>query len=262
MLHLRGGSALSPFRLDKLLTAIRARVPAVTAIHAETVYFVDVEQRLDAEQRATLAQVLSEETSLPPPAGEVLLVVPRLGTLSPWSSKATDIVHNCGLSTVHRVERGIAYYFVGGDSDGGWEHAATVLAPLLHDRMTETVLARWTKPRPCSACAEPAPMATVDVLGGGAAALQAANRRLGLALTDDEIDYLLESFAQLQAQSQRRRTDDVRPGQLRALPPQDLQCRLDHRRRGAGHEPVRHDPQHLRATGRTACCPPTTTMPR
>ena len=83
MLHMRGGSALSPFRLDKLLTAVRARVPAVTAIHAETVYFVDVEQRLDTEQRAMLARILSEETALPPLPGEVLLVVPRLGTLSP-----------------------------------------------------------------------------------------------------------------------------------------------------------------------------------
>jgi phosphoribosylformylglycinamidine synthase len=197
MLHLRGGSALSPFRLDKLLTAVRAQVPAVTAIHTEIVYFVNVEQRLDAEQRAMLARVLSEETALPPPPGEVLLVVPRLGTLSPWSSKATDIVHNCGLSTVHRVERGIAYYFVGGDSDGGWERAATMLAPLVHDRMTETVLSAVDEAEALFSVAAPAAMETIDLLGGDPAALQAANRRLGLALSDDEMNYLLESFAQL-----------------------------------------------------------------
>ncbi|MEJ2554131.1 MAG: phosphoribosylformylglycinamidine synthase, partial [Gammaproteobacteria bacterium] len=198
MLQLRGGSALSSFRTDKLLAAARTHVPALGAVHAETVYFVDVEQRLDDGQRATLAELLSEAgDTTPPPKGELLLVVPRIGTVSPWSSKATDIVHNCGLSTVRRVERGIAYYFVCGDTDGGWDHAATLLAPLIHDRMTETVLAAEEEAEALFSSAEPAPMEVIDLLGGGAEALQEANRRLGLALSGDEMDYLLESFAQL-----------------------------------------------------------------
>jgi phosphoribosylformylglycinamidine synthase len=140
MLHLRGGSALSPFRLERLLAAARARVPAVAAVHAETVYFADTEQRLGDQERVVLAQLLNEESSLPLLQGELLLVVPRLGTQSPWSSKATDIIRNCGLNTVRRVERGTAYCFAGAAGKLPDRHRPQ-LAALIHDRMTETVLA-------------------------------------------------------------------------------------------------------------------------
>ncbi len=196
MLHLRGGPALSSFRLDKLLAAAQARVPAVAAIHAEYVYFVDVEQRLSDQERATLGQLLNEAPSLIPPVGELLVVVPRLGTQSPWSSKATDIAHNCGLSTVHRVERGTAYYFAGADGNLVEQHGPE-LAALIHDRMTETVLTALDEAEALFTVTDPAPLQAVDLLGGGAAALEEADRRLGLALSQDERDYLLESFIQL-----------------------------------------------------------------
>jgi len=167
MLNLRGSSALSPFRLEKLLTASRARVPTIDAIHAETVYFADLEQRLTEPQRATLGQLLNEETSLPQPTGEMLLVVPRLGTVSPWSSKATDIVHNCGLSSLRRVERGTAYYFIGA---GGklLDQYGPILTALIHDRMTETVLAALDEAEALFGVAEPQVVPCADRDRGGA----------------------------------------------------------------------------------------------
>ncbi len=196
MLNLRGRSALSPFRLEKLLTASRAHVPAIASIHAEAVYFLDLEQRLTEPQRVILGQLLNEESSLQEPKGEMLLVVPRLGTVSPWSSKATDIVHNCGLSSVRRVERGTAYYFIGA-GDKLLDQYGSALTALIHDRMTETVLAALDEAEALFSVAEPTPLRIIDLLDGGAAALQQANRRLGLALSQDEMDYLLESFTQL-----------------------------------------------------------------
>src|SRR3569832_1840258 len=111
MLYMRGRAALSSFRLEKLIAAARTQVPSLSRIHTEEVYIVDVEQRLEPSERVLLAQLLSEEDAAPPAQGELLLVVPRVGTVSPWASKATDIVHNCGLAKVHRIERGIAHYF-------------------------------------------------------------------------------------------------------------------------------------------------------
>ncbi len=201
MIHLRGSAALSSFRLDKLLASVQARVPAVTAIHAEYVYFAEAEQRLSAAEHALLVRLL-DESAAPAATGEMLLVVPRLGTISPWASKATDIVHNCGLSHVQRVERGVAYYFSAGHDVVDAHHAT--LAALIHDRMTETVLNSVEEAEALFTDAEPAPMAVVDVLGGGRPALEAADRRLGLALSDDEVDYLVENYAQL-----RRNPTDV-----------------------------------------------------
>src|SRR3569623_842072 len=196
MLYLRGRAALSPFRLEKRIVAARSKVASLATLHAEEVYFVDVEQRLEATERAVLSRLLCEEDAGPKPIGDMLLVVPRFGTISPWASKATDIVRNCGLVKVHRVERGIAYYF--GFHSGGLDEHAAVLATLIHDRMTECVVSGFDEAEALFASAEPAPLATVDLLGGGRAALEEANRRLGLALSGDEIDYLLESFTQLE----------------------------------------------------------------
>src|SRR3569623_1292135 len=197
MLYLRGRAALSSFRLEKLVAAARTQVPSLSRIHTEEVYFVDVEQRLEASERALLAQLLGEEEAAPPAQGELLLVVPRVGTVSPWASKATDIVHNCGLAKVHRIERGIAHYFAFHHGDTLDAHAS-VLAALIHDRMTESVLAGLDEAEALFKTAEPAPLETIDLLLGGRAALEDANRRLGLALSDDEMDYLVEGYGQLQ----------------------------------------------------------------
>src|SRR5690606_7759111 len=116
----------------------------------------------------------------------------RPGTISPWSSKATDIAHNCGLAKVRRLERGIAYTLVSGKPVD-----RRAVAALLHDRMTEAVLESPESARLLFATAEPGPLHSIDVLRGGRAALESANREMGLALAEDEIDYLLRSFLEL-----------------------------------------------------------------
>ena len=196
MLRLRGAAALSSFRLDKLMAAARHRVPEIQRIVTEFVHFVDVERTLTGGEQALLGTLLGCNLPGDQPHGDLLLGVPRLGTLSPWSSKATDIVHNCGLPAVQRVERGIAYYV---DMVGGLTAVRrAALMDLIHDRMTETVLTSFDDADALFHQAEPAPLLRIDVLEGGRNALLEANQQLGLALSDDEIDYLLESFIALE----------------------------------------------------------------
>ncbi|MBI2961161.1 MAG: phosphoribosylformylglycinamidine synthase, partial [Betaproteobacteria bacterium] len=126
--------------------------------------------------------------------GAMLLVVPRVGTISPWSSKATDIARQCGLAAVQRIERGVAYRFDGRDLIARHRSA---IAPLVHDRMTETVFEREEEASALFRHFAPRPLALIDVLGRGRAALEEANQALGLALAPDEIDYLLEHFGAL-----------------------------------------------------------------
>ncbi len=196
MLRLRGAPALSDFRLQKILSAVQERIPEVAHLWAEFVHFVDLERRLsDAEQRL-LERLLDYGPARQesPPQGELLLVVPRFGTISPWSSKATDIAHNCGLQKVQRIERGVAWYLAGRNGGTLGEMELGPVHSLIHDRMTETVLTALDEAEGLFLQGEPAPPGTVDILGGGRNALELANRELGLALADDEIDYLLENF--------------------------------------------------------------------
>jgi len=123
---------------------------------------------------------------------DLTLVVPRIGTISPWSSKATDIASLCGLSELLRIERGVAYHIRGLNHE---QHVAA--AALLHDRMTESVLDDVDDLVQLFAHHEAAPLATIEMLENGRLALEAANRELGLALAEDEIDYLLEKFTAL-----------------------------------------------------------------
>ena len=199
MLHIPGGPALSRFRTDKLLDRIRAFVADIESIQGTYWHFVDLEQQLDAPAR-TLLEGLLDDGSAPAPvaaSAQLILVVPRLGTISPWASKATDIAHNCGLTQIHRIERGIAYHLELAGGRALTDHERVLLLPLLHDRMTETVLAAAEEADALFRSAEPAPFTTVDTQTGGRAALVAANRNLGLALSEDEIDYLVESYAGL-----------------------------------------------------------------
>ncbi len=199
MLRLPGSPALSAFRLDKLLAAARRSVPALAGIHTQYQHFVDLEQRLNAAQQTMLEKILSYGPSAPTalPPGQLLLVVPRPGTLSPWSTKATDIARNCGLAAVHRIERGIAYYVEKTDGSVCTDAETRQLSALIHDRMIEAVLGSFEEAEDLFSHAKPAPLSTVDVLGGRHSALKAANRELGLALSDEEIDYLVESFRDL-----------------------------------------------------------------
>ena len=195
MLILRGAPALSAFRHGKLLAQLTEKVPAVSGLYAEFAHFAEVTGVLTGEEETVLARLLKYGPSVPvqEPTGRLFLVVPRFGTISPWSSKATDIASNCGLAKIQRLERGIAYYVAGELSD---EQAAEVSA-VLHDRMTQLVLAKLEQASALFSHAEPKPLTAVDVLGGGRAALEQANTQLGLALAEDEIDYLVKSFNDL-----------------------------------------------------------------
>jgi phosphoribosylformylglycinamidine synthase len=198
MLQLAGPPALSAFRITKLLERLSALEPQVRGLEAHFAHFVDLGQPLGAGERAVLAELLTYGPRRPPPAdaagGESILVVPRIGTISPWSSKATDIARVCGLTHVRRLERGIAYRLrAARPLDSG---RLRRLAPVLHDRMTEDALLDPAEAARLFEHAAPRPCERVS-LAGGRAALAQADRRLGLALSTEEMDYLLESFAVL-----------------------------------------------------------------
>jgi phosphoribosylformylglycinamidine synthase len=195
MLVLRGSQALSATKLAKRLEAVRRQNPGVTGLAASFVHFVDYDGDPDAEASRVLGRLLEYGPRLaaaPPPDGEVrrLWVVPRLGTISPWASKATDIAHTCGLDRVRLVERGVAWAIAGRVVDD------RALRLALHDRMTESVLDRETDAARLFAHEVPKPLRTVS-LAAGRAALEEANRAMGLALAPDEIDYLVRAYAEL-----------------------------------------------------------------
>ena len=201
MLILRGTPALSNFRSQKLLDSLQERVPEITAVVAEFQHFVKTSRKLSREQSGILAKLLTYgpkiTQSIPehPVSESLFLVVPRPGTISPWSSKATDIAHNCGLNTIQRIERGVSYQ-VFADTKLSMEQQAQI-EECLHDRMTEAVLRHINEAEQLFVEAEPAPLSTVAVLSGGREALAEANQSLGLALAEDEIDYLVESYTRL-----------------------------------------------------------------
>lgn len=194
---LRGSPALSEFRVNKLLTACREQQLPVTGIYAEFMHFADLKAELNPQELEKLEKLLTYGPTIQEhePQGLLLLVTPRPGTISPWSSKATDIAHNCGLHGIKRLERGTAYYVEAETALTAVQ--LTTLKALLHDRMMEVVFAELTDALQLFSVAEPAPMSQVDVLAGGRRALEEANVSLGLALAEDEIDYLVESFTKL-----------------------------------------------------------------
>src|SRR5512143_3946302 len=127
LVRIGGGAALSPFRLDKLNAAIQVRLPGLAVRSARFWHFVEVARDLDTRERATLVRLLTYGPRAPEPGGRAVLVTPRFGTISPWSSKATDIARQCGLAVVLRIERGTLFDLAG---DG----ELTPALPLLHDR--------------------------------------------------------------------------------------------------------------------------------
>jgi len=192
MIVIPGKAALSAGRLAKRLAKIQSQNPAVSALSARFVHFVDVPE-LSGEQQTLLERLLSygpraESSEL---SGTPFWVVPRLGTISPWASKATDIAKICGLSPVRRIERGIQYVV-----QGSLQDEASLLRTL-HDRMTESVLREEHEASRLFLRAEPKPLHSIDVLGRGQSAIEDANRSLGLALAADEIEYLERSYRAL-----------------------------------------------------------------
>jgi phosphoribosylformylglycinamidine synthase len=192
---LRGSPALSAFRINKLLARCQDAHLPVESIYAEYVHFADISAALEKDELTTLQRLLQYGPSLAEhePLGRTLLVTPRPGTISPWSSKATDIARNCGLSKVLRLERGVIYYVQADMDESQWQ----ALSALLHDRMMETVFSNPQQAAQLFSQQQPAPVQSVDILGQGRSALQQANIRLGLALAEDEIEYLLNAFTGL-----------------------------------------------------------------
>jgi phosphoribosylformylglycinamidine synthase len=196
MLLLPGALALSRFRLDKLLAALRLVDPRVASLTAHFQHFVDVGRPLSAAEARCLARLLESDVAPEPPAtGARLVVMPRAGTISPWSSKATDIAHVCGLDAVRRIERGTLFTL--GPAAALGREALTRVAAVLHDRMTETVGFELDDARQLFVSEAPRRLTTVPLGSDGRAALVAADTHLGLALSPDEIDYLLAAYARL-----------------------------------------------------------------
>jgi phosphoribosylformylglycinamidine synthase len=199
MLILPGAAAFSPFRLERLLATLRTSASGVEtrSIAARYVHFVDLERSLDSRERGVLDRLLEYGPRRAPVSecGDLLLVDPRPGTQSPWSSKATDIAHNAGLTAVRRVERGIAYFVDAGRALAANDRLA--VGAVLHDRMVESVLSHLDDAARLFEQGAPRPLVTIDVLAGGRAALELANRTHGFALAPDEIDYLCQAFTAL-----------------------------------------------------------------
>ena len=200
-----GGNALSPFRAAAVLRRLRDAVPAVSGVSARYLHWVAADAELDATTRDTVSRLLTYGPPADPALGSAhvttVVVGPRLGTLSPWASKATDIAHSCGVA-VRRVERVVAYTLTAEEPLAPTEWSAC--ADLLHDRMTESVFATVGDSAALFDEREAEPMAHVDVLARGRAAIEEANTAFGLALSDDEIEYLVTSFRDL-----RRNPTDV-----------------------------------------------------
>ncbi|MCK9605637.1 MAG: phosphoribosylformylglycinamidine synthase [Methylomonas sp.] len=213
MLTIPGTAALSSFRLEKLLSQLQSLDSSIQTVSARFVHFAQLEAPLAEAQKAMLGRLLdygdtSTHASVVVPADTTggqavplstvftasLWIVPRLGTISPWSSKASEIAERCGLAEVRRLERGIEYTFTGSAQLN--TAALRTLAAVLHDRMTQQVV---IDPAQLDLFAEhdPKPLQSVDIMAQGRAALVEANTALGLALSADEIDYLSDSFSQL-----------------------------------------------------------------
>ncbi len=198
MLILRGSHALSKFRLQNLLNVLVNKGLPVRRVDARFVHLVDSERGLTGREVEVLSRLLQygPTDELVEGAGELRVVAPRAGTISPWSSKATDIARICGLKVLRRIERVVAYTLDFGGAVLSDEEEA-VLRSALHDRMTQQVFLAVDSVSNLFERHEPRPMTTVPILSEGRLALESANRSLGLALAEDEIAYLVESFQTL-----------------------------------------------------------------
>ena len=194
VLPLRGATALSDFRVEKLLQKAAAAGLPPAGLKSEYWYFAGSADAPDAESIEKLQALLAAESVEQTPQASaglhLFLIAPRIGTISPWASKATDIARNCGLDNIERIERGMAVWIEGALTEAQKQQWAA----LLHDRMTESVLTDFQAASALFAHPQAQTFNTVDVLGAGKEALMQANRELGLALSADEIDYLVENY--------------------------------------------------------------------
>lgn len=199
MLQMIGRSAHSAFRLAKLLNAIQGESSDISSLRSEYRYFIDVtdDHQLTTQEQTVLSSLLEGQVtaSVNGEGDDFFLVTPRPGTISPWSSKATDIVLNSGINTVARIERGIAFFVKTNKSLSRQQWQA--IGSLLHDRMIESIFTTEDEADRLFMHSESRPLSAIDILAGGRAALVDANKTMGLALAEDEIDYLVDNFTSL-----------------------------------------------------------------
>ncbi|MFL9879806.1 phosphoribosylformylglycinamidine synthase [Herbaspirillum rhizosphaerae] len=204
MLILPGSNALSAFRTQRLLSQLQSVDAAITGVTGRYIHFIDAVGDVSQDDKARLDGLLTYGEPFSGAAeGDEFVVIPRFGTISPWASKATDIAHNCGMTHIHRIERGIVYHvqvktgLLGGAKKLN-EASLMAVAALLHDRMTDMVLRTPQEAAGLFSELQAKPLEFIDLLTGGKAALESANTELGLALSDDEIDYLVDAFTRAQ----------------------------------------------------------------
>ncbi len=196
MLALLGSTALSHFRQTQLIDKINQLEISLPTFSAHFAYFADVTAEFNAADTQRLAQILEDQTALPlleielAASHSYVLVTPRIGTQSPWSTKATDIAHNCDIKTLLRIERGILYRFDAPVTPADLK----TFGAFVSDKMTESVLLDYQHATELFDHSEPKPLENIDILGAGKSALIQANTTLGLALSDDEIDYLFTHY--------------------------------------------------------------------
>ncbi|MEP7154971.1 MAG: phosphoribosylformylglycinamidine synthase [Betaproteobacteria bacterium] len=197
MLVLRGSPAVSPFRLEKLQKLLKQADPSIEAISSAFVHFINVAAKPAQDEIAVLEKLLTYGgTIAPQTAGENFLVLPRIGTISPWASKATNIAHNCGLEQVRRIERGTLFTVrCSGDMS---EATRTTIIAAIHDPMTEAVRFSLDDAAALFIEQEPARLNHVPAMSEGKHALHQANTSLGLAMAADEIDYLYDYYRRIQ----------------------------------------------------------------
>ena len=202
MLIFRGATALSDFRISRLSSQLAEHNISLRTCETNYLYFVELKTLPNEDQMDHLIQLFDADAVMPFPASNITenflqgqIVIPRIGTISPWSSKATDIIRSCGLTNVVRAERGILYHCQFESALNASQQAQFIKA--IHDRMMEEVIEDYEQLPEMFAQQAPKPLKTVDLLTQGRAALEQANVSLGLALASDEIDYLLEQFTLL-----------------------------------------------------------------
>lgn len=194
---LRGKTALSEFRISKLLTALQQKVPDIQKLDCQFIYFIHSSNKLNKNEIKQLNIILGlseqeNETQNNHNNASLILTTPRPGTISPWSSKATDILHNCGMDNILRIEKGISWTVA--DISEISQTNTNLIKPLLHDRMTETVMKDFNQAVVLFQSSNAAPLKIIELLASGKESLELANAEMGLALSASEIDYLLDSY--------------------------------------------------------------------
>ena len=189
----KGIAALSDFRRNKLIKQLQVIDANISDVQAEYIHFVDTKNKLSPKENTVLARLLTYGESFQgKPSDHLVLIVPRIGTISGWSSKATDIAHNSGLNDIERIERGIAYYIKSSE-----KLDVKAISSILHDRMTESALFSIESAAELFAHHKPKTFTEVNILNNGIDELKKINNLLGLALSEDEIDYLYNSYQEL-----------------------------------------------------------------